>query len=57
MADKTPPKAPANPLIGLIMAVVVAALGLAVYFYPPLKPVCQALGGCADPVEQPATPE
>lgn len=46
----TPSPAPVNPKQAAIIAVVIAVLGAAVLWFPALKPVCQALGGCADPV-------
>lgn len=48
MADA--PKTPVNPKTVAIMGAVAALFALAVAYYPPLLPVCQALNFCKTPV-------
>ncbi len=43
-----PAKPPVNPKQAAIIAVLVAILAALVLWFPALKPVCQAVGGCAD---------
>lgn len=45
-------KAPVNPKQAAIIAVLVALLAALVLWFPALKPVCQAVGGCQDPVPE-----
>lgn len=40
-----------NPKTAALVAVIVAILTLATIYVPALKPVCQAMGGCADLVD------
>lgn len=43
------PKPVVNPKQAALIAVVIAILGALVLWFPALKPVCQAVGGCQDP--------
>lgn len=52
MANTPAPKPVVNPKQAAIIAVLVAILGAAVLWFPALKPVCQAVGGCQDPVPE-----
>ena len=42
---------PVNPKTAAWMALAVAAFGVAVLYYPPLLPLCQAINFCETPSE------
>lgn len=50
MANSSPSPS-VSPKTAALIGAIVAILTLATIYVPALKPVCQAFGGCADPID------